>query len=274
MSNRKLLGFKWLKFLYVWFIVRIVFDLFGILSSLGLIADIELRYGYAVDTSILYAAVYSLVVSTILKLLTVINRRKKFGFIAIHLTLVWGMVHCVIANLAYGLFNVIFGVAVTYSIIIPTFFYLNKRKNFLADGIPTVPIYYSPDSTAAPQDSAPIQPTKPVQTANSPPEPRTQPTRAAFDQVKKPQATPDNPPASAVVSKKQSPQITFTPLAPQQAPPKGGEPVHLPPVIANYTLPSEQCTVSPGLVPDFCTKCGAKQVADAAFCHKCGNKLD
>lgn len=128
----KSLGFKWFQFLYGWFIFRIIIDSVGILNSFSDIKSYKMLYGslYGIDQFI-YWIIFSSIISVLLKLIAVSTKRKESGYTAINIVLVWDFIYWFIYGvwaLRYRVLSGIFSSLLMFIFIVPTFFYLHRRK--------------------------------------------------------------------------------------------------------------------------------------------------
>ena len=129
MNEGKGLGLKWFNFLYGWFIFKIIIDSLGLLGSFGQIKNYESMYGslYGIN-ELIYWIIFSAIVSVILKLIAVLTKHKENGYAAINIVLIWDILHWFIWGLQYDLFGAIFAPLLASAFILPTLFYLRKRK--------------------------------------------------------------------------------------------------------------------------------------------------
>ena len=129
MGEGKGLSFKWFDFLYGWFIFRIIMDSLGILINFGQIKSYETMYGslYGIN-ELVYWIIFSTIVSVVLKLIAVLTKHKESGYAAINIVLIWDIISWFIWGLQYDLFGAIFAPLLASAFIVPTFFYLKKRK--------------------------------------------------------------------------------------------------------------------------------------------------
>lgn len=104
-------------------------DSLGTISNFGQIKSYEVMYGslYGIN-ELVYWIIFSTIVSVILKLIAVLTKHKESGYAAINIVLVWDLIHWFIWGLQYNLFGAIFAPLLISAFIVPTFFYLNKRK--------------------------------------------------------------------------------------------------------------------------------------------------
>lgn len=129
MGEGKGLGFKWFNFLYGWFVFRMIMDSLGALSSFGQIKNYESIYGslYGIN-ELLYWIIFCTIVSAILKLIAVLTKHKKSGYAAINIVLIWDLIYWFVWGFQYEWFGAILAPLLVSTFIIPTFFYLRKRK--------------------------------------------------------------------------------------------------------------------------------------------------
>ena len=136
MEEGKGLSFKWFNFLYGWFVFRIIMESLGVLSSFAQINSYESIYGslYGVN-ELVYWIIFCTIVSAILKLIAVLTKHKEGGYAAVNIVLIWDLIYWFVWGLQYELFGAVFAPLLASAFIIPTFFYLKKRK--FAYGIST-----------------------------------------------------------------------------------------------------------------------------------------
>lgn len=129
MEKGKGLGFKWFNFLYGWFVFRIIMDSLGVLNSFVQIKGYESMYGSTDGiNSLVYWIIFSAIVSAVLKLIAVLTKHKESGYAAVNVVLVWDLIYWFIWGFQYDWFGAIFAPLLVSTFIVPTFFYIRKRK--------------------------------------------------------------------------------------------------------------------------------------------------
>lgn len=127
--DKKGLGFKWFNFLYGWFVYKIIMDSIGVLSGLVQIKGYESMYGTYYEISELASwIIFCTIISIILKIVAVSTKHEESGYKAVNVLLFWELISWCVWGLQYGAFGAVLAPLVASVFIIPTHFYLKKRK--------------------------------------------------------------------------------------------------------------------------------------------------
>lgn len=137
MQNKKDLGMGWFNFLYCWFIFRIIADSLGLLSTFGQIKGYRLTFGSldGIDR-LVFLIIFCAIWSIIVKLIAVLTKHKKSGYRAINCVLICDLIYYFVWGFQFELYGAIIAPLLASTFIVPTFFYLRRRK-FAYDDIPT-----------------------------------------------------------------------------------------------------------------------------------------